>query len=207
MKIYLMRHGETDWNKEGKLQGSADIPLNENGIRLAQETAQALKEIPFEAVYSSPLCRARKTAELMRLERQIPIFEDARLKEMSFGRYEGDSIYQAAHDAENPLYKFIREPEHFKAQDGENFSDVIARAQNFIDEVLLPAQKEYSTVLITAHGAFIRCFLRCIENRPLSAFWGGIPLKNCCVTVMELQGMNIKILEEGRILYEPKPFT
>lgn len=207
MKIYLMRHGETDWNKEGKLQGSADIPLNENGIRLAQETAQALKEIPFEAVYSSPLCRARKTAELMRLERQIPIFEDARLKEMSFGRYEGDSIYQAAHDAENPLYKFIREPENFKAQDGENFSDVIARAQNFIDEVLLSAQKEYSTVLITAHGAFIRCFLRCIENRPLSAFWGGIPLKNCCVTAMELQGMNIKILEEGRILYEPKPFT
>ena len=201
MKIYLMRHGETDWNKEGKLQGSADIPLNENGIRLAQETAQALKEIPFEAVYSSPLCRARKTAELMRLERQIPIFEDARLKEMSFGRYEGNSIYQAAHDAENPLYKFIREPENFKAQDGENFSDVIARAQNFIDEVLLPAQKEYSTVLITAHGAFIRCFIRCIENRPLSAFWGGIPLKNCCVTAMELQGMNIKILEEGKIYY------
>ena len=201
MKIYLMRHGETDWNKEGKLQGSADIPLNENGIRLAQETAQALKEIPFEAVYSSPLCRARKTAELMRLERQIPIFEDARLKEMSFGRYEGNSIYQAAHDAENPLYKFIREPENFKAQDGENFSDVIARAQNFIDEVLLPAQKEYSTVLITAHGAFIRCFIRCIESRPLSEFWGGIPLKNCCVTVMELQGMNIKILEEGKIYY------
>lgn len=201
MKIYLMRHGETDWNKEGKLQGSADIPLNENGIRLAQETAQALKEIPFEVIYSSPLCRARKTAELMRLERQIPIFEDARLKEMSFGRYEGDSIYQAAHDAENPLYKFIREPENFNAQDGENFSDVIARAQNYIDEVLIPAQKEYSTVLITAHGAFIRCFLRCIENRPLSAFWGGIPLKNCCVTAMELQGMNIKILEEGKIYY------
>lgn len=201
MKIYLMRHGETDWNKEGKLQGSADIPLNENGIRLAQETAQALKELPFEVIYSSPLCRARKTAELMRLERQIPIFEDARLKEMSFGRYEGNSIYQAAHDAENPLYKFIREPENFKAQDGENFSDVIARAQNFIDEVLLPAQKEYSTVLITAHGAFIRCFLRCIENRPLSAFWGGIPLKNCCVTAMELQGMNIKIQEEGKIYY------
>ena len=60
MKLYIIRHGETSWNAEGRLQGQTDIPLNENGIRLAKITCEALKEVPFDLAISSPLKRASK---------------------------------------------------------------------------------------------------------------------------------------------------
>ena len=60
MDIYLIRHGETDWNRMKKLQGTTDIPLNAYGIELAEKTAEGLKDIPFDRIYTSPLIRARR---------------------------------------------------------------------------------------------------------------------------------------------------
>ena len=65
MKIYVIRHGQTLWNAQGRLQGAADIPLNDNGTRLARITGQALKEVPFFCCFTSPLKRARDTASLI----------------------------------------------------------------------------------------------------------------------------------------------
>ena len=89
MKLYIIRHGETPWNAEERLQGQTDIPLNENGIRLAKITGEALKDVPFDFAISSPLKRARQTAELVLAGRQIPVLEDARIEELSFGSWEG----------------------------------------------------------------------------------------------------------------------
>lgn len=89
MKIYLIRHGETDWNLEQRLQDATDIPLNENGLELARETAKGLQDVPFDVVYTSPLTRARQTAEIIRGHRNIPLIEEPRLKEICFGVYEG----------------------------------------------------------------------------------------------------------------------
>ena len=65
MKLYVVRHGETVWNELHKVQGEADIPLAENGILLAEKTGEALKNVPFDLCFTSPLVRARKTAELI----------------------------------------------------------------------------------------------------------------------------------------------
>ena len=89
MKLYLIRHGETDWNKTRRLQGQVDIPLNDFGRKLARETAPALQTVPFEVVYTSPLLRAKETAELVIGDRKIPMIEDTRIMEMGFGEYEG----------------------------------------------------------------------------------------------------------------------
>lgn len=89
MDIYLIRHGETDWNRMKKLQGTTDIPLNAYGIELAEKTAEGLKDVPFDRIYTSPLIRARKTAEIIRGDRPIEIIETDGLKEISFGDYEG----------------------------------------------------------------------------------------------------------------------
>ena len=80
MELYLIRHGETDYNKERKIQGSCDIPLNEYGRELAKVTAEGLKDIPFDVIFTSPLCRARETAEWIARGRQIPVYEDKRLQ-------------------------------------------------------------------------------------------------------------------------------
>ena len=71
MVIYVIRHGETDWNTKHWLQGTTDIPLNRNGIEVAEITSEALKGIPFDVIFSSPLKRAYQTAEIMKRERQI----------------------------------------------------------------------------------------------------------------------------------------
>ena len=72
MIFYIVRHGVTEWNALKKVQGSADIPLAKEGILLAEKTGEALKEIPFDICFSSPLIRARQTAELILGKRNIP---------------------------------------------------------------------------------------------------------------------------------------
>ena len=89
MDIYLIRHGETDWNKTKRLQGVTDIPLNACGIELAEKTAEGLKDVPFDRIYTSPLIRAKKTAEIIRGDRPVELVVTDGLKEISFGEYEG----------------------------------------------------------------------------------------------------------------------
>ena len=79
MKLYIIRHGETDWNVKRRFQGHSDIPLNEEGRRLAYLTAEALKEVPFTRIYTSPLKRASETAAIIKGVRQIPIIEEPRI--------------------------------------------------------------------------------------------------------------------------------
>ena len=81
MKIYLMRHGETKWNKRSKLQGQVDIPLAPKGIEQAEMTSEGMKDIPFDHIFSSPLKRAYKTAQVVRRDRPIEIVRDDRLKD------------------------------------------------------------------------------------------------------------------------------
>ena len=87
--LYIMRHGKTEWNKKKKLQGRTDIPLCREGIEMAEKAREEYKDVHLDVCYCSPLVRARKTAEIVLGGRNIPIIPDDRLKEMSFGEYEG----------------------------------------------------------------------------------------------------------------------
>ena len=207
MKIYLIRHGEPNWNQKGCFQGSADIPLNEYGIELAEITSEALKDVPFQIIFSSPLVRARKTAEVMRRERPIDIVIDERLREMNFGKGEGALIKEARENPDHAMHNFVMHPEKHVANGGETFGDVIVRCRDFIENVLIPAEKMYDTVLVAGHGALIRCFLRCIEERPLENFWTDAPQRNCAVTILNLENGKFQIVEEGKLYYETKRVT
>ena len=90
MILYVIRHGETAWNKVRRLQGQTDIPLAEEGIRLAKETGIGMKDILIDLVISSPLQRALQTAECITEGRNIPILTDERIQEISFGDWEGE---------------------------------------------------------------------------------------------------------------------
>ena len=98
MEIYIIRHGQTVWNKSRRLQGRTDIELNENGIRLAIESGENMKDIYFDKIYCSPLTRAKTTAELIRGERDIELIVDDRLKELCFGEYEGRDFRELVKD-------------------------------------------------------------------------------------------------------------
>ena len=99
--LYIMRHGKTDWNEIHKLQGRTDIPLNEEGRKMAALAKAQCDEIEFDVCYCSPLIRARETAEFVLRDRKIPIIVDERLIEMSFGIYEG--VENSFKDPKNPV--------------------------------------------------------------------------------------------------------
>ena len=195
MYIYFVRHGETIWNKEKKIQGRSDIPLNEYGRELGIKTSQALKDIPFDIVYSSPLIRARETAEILIKDRDLSIHEDQRLIEMSFGEGEGESLIEIHTHPEMKLYNFIHNPgEYIPPAGGETFENLYNRCKNFIEDIIIPAESNYNYMLIVGHGALIRGMIHYINNRPSKDFWT-ITHKNCSVTIVECKLSKLKLLE------------
>ncbi len=204
MKIYFVRHGETLWNKEKKIQGQSDIPLNEYGIELAHVTADAMKDISFDIVYSSPLLRAKETADILVKDKNLEVYTDSRLVEMSFGEGEGESLPEIHTHPEMKLHNFIHNPgEYIPPDGGETFEELYSRCKSFIDEVILPAESKYDSMLIVGHGALIRGFIHNITNRPTKDFWI-VTHKNCSVTIVECLNGKLSLLEEAKIFYEEK---
>ena len=202
MKIYLVRHGETEWNKEYRLQGQADTRLNDYGRELAQITAEALKDIPFDVIYHSPLNRAEETAVILKQSRTIDIIADERIKEMSFGTAEGCHILSIKNNPEAPMYNFLKHPgDYIPPENGERFEDVAARSAEFMKETILPLEGKYQNVLIVAHGAVNRTILNAIAGIPVSDFWN-IRLKNCAVSIIDLTNGILTIEQEGAIYYQ-----
>ena len=112
MRLYIIRHGETEWNVLRRFQGRSDIPLNDEGRRLARITAEALSEVPFARIYTSPLKRAYETAMIIKGERDIPVIEEPRIIEIGFGDYEGLCCGKEHYNIPDPEFmNFFHKPE------------------------------------------------------------------------------------------------
>ncbi len=176
--LYIMRHGRTEWNERHKLQGRTDIPLNDEGRRMAEAAREEYRDIPLDLCYTSPLCRARETAEIVLRGRNIPILEDDRLREMRFGEYEGTENIFSKPDC--PLYKLFRQPEAYTASAGgaETFEELFARTGEFLREVIAPGLREGKNILIVGHGAMNLSIISQIRNLPRKDFWSS-RIDNC----------------------------
>ena len=203
MKIYLIRHGETDWNKLRRLQGQADIPLNEFGRQLARETEPTLRDVPFDRIYTSPLKRARETAELVTAGRNLPIIEEPRLKEMGFGEFEGLCCREEGWNIPDPGFRdFFNAPEKYRPpKGGESFQQVSDRLESFLKELYATEELQNKTVLISTHGAALCGILRLIKKNPMERYWDGGVHKNCAVTIVEVKDGKATILQEAVTYY------
>ena len=149
--LLLVRHGETDWNRDGRWQGHSDTHLNDVGRDQARRVAMELHDV--DLVYSSDLARARETAEIVADVLAVPVRLDARLRERSFGAWEGltgSEIEAAFADAHA---RWLAR-EGAGADDAEPFEAFSARVTSFLTEVLERHPGE--TVLVVAHGGSIR---------------------------------------------------
>lgn len=175
--LYIMRHGKTDWNAQRRIQGHTDIPLNEEGRQMAIEANKKYKDVHFDVCYCSPLVRARETAELFLEGRNVPITADPRLKEMSFGVFEGFSNVEDIPGC--PIAVLFSDPERYNGvEGGETFEELFARTGAFLEEVALPLVNEGKDVLIVAHGAVNNSIIGRLKNRPLAEFWDDL-MTNC----------------------------
>ena len=204
MKLYIMRHGETDWNKEKRLQGQSDIELNEFGRSLAYKTQEGLKDIPFDRVITSPLKRAKETARIVMGDRKIPFTEDNRISEMCFGEYEGMCCKGKGFNIPDEGFKnFFLAPQLYKApKTGEDFSQFSKRIHEFLHELYGKKEYENDTILISVHGAVLCAMLRDMKNTPLELFWGEGVHKNCGVTIVNVENGNVKIEKENIVYYD-----
>lgn len=194
MNIYLVRHGETDWNRATKLQGQVDIDINENGVAQAKKAAKRLEQVPFERAFCSPLIRARHTAGILIGERNIPLTTDDRLKEINFGKWEGTLDREALQDPTIPIYDFFKNPGNYEpGTDGESLSQLYARTHAFVKEMLLPLEGKYENVLVVGHGAMNRSILNPIADVPVSDFWH-FHMGNCATAVIECKDGKLKLL-------------
>ena len=191
MKIYLVRHGETDWNQAGLLQGQTDIALNAQGLEQAREAAERLKEVPFEIAFCSPLIRAKCTAETIIGDRKITLTTDERLRELNFGPWEGVDIRTIKDATSQP---FTNPGSYIPPEGAESFAQLYARSGEFVEQVLLPLEGTYDTVLVVAHGGVNRSILNPVLQIPVSDFWR-IHMGNCATAVLECRDGKLAVLE------------
>ena len=191
MKIYLVRHGETDWNQAGLLQGQTDIALNAQGLEQAREAAERLKEIPFEIAFCSPLIRAKRTAETIIGDRKITLTTDERLRELNFGPWEGVDIRTIKDAASQP---FTNPGSYIPPEGAESFAQLYKRSGEFVDQVLLPLEGTYETVLVVAHGGVNRSILNPILNIRVDDFWR-MHMGNCATAILDCTGGKLSMLE------------
>lgn len=204
MRIYLIRHGETLWNTEGRLQGQKDIPLNENGIRLAKITAEKMSDIAFDFAISSPFSRAKETAKLILGERAVPIFEDERISEISFGVWEGLCCRKDNYEIPSEEFRnFFKNPFAYQPpKDAESIADVCVRTKDFWEELLKKSEWQDKTILIASHGCTSRGILHNLfEDK--EDFWHGCVPPNCSVSIIDAEGGKAVLQELDKIYYSP----
>lgn len=205
MRIYMLRHGETDWNKGHRFQGQIDIPLNDYGRELAVVTRDKWPIISYDRVYCSPLCRAAETARIV-LEGRPELSQiryDDRIKEFSFGVCEGQNIDEAGQNPEHPMYNLLHHPEDYVPQEGgESFEDLVGRGRSFIENEILPLEKQgVENILIVAHGALIRGLVCAFGLKEIKDFWR-TRYTNCCLTTVEIQDGIATMIKEAETFYD-----
>ena len=172
MKLYLVRHGQTDVNRARKMQGRINIPLNEHGKAQARAAAARTSGIVFDAVFSSPLDRALQTAAIISQIAPDQIITDDRLIETDFGKYEKRSYLLLG--PAMTLYWAL--PEIFPAPETvETISSMVERSRSFIRDL---ETQPFENVLVSCHGGIIRALCGCLENRPRGILWRPKP-HNC----------------------------
>lgn len=176
--LYIIRHGKTDWNVRHKLQGRTDVPLNDEGRRMAEAAREEYRDIHFDICFCSPLIRARETAEILLRDRHIPIVTDDRLMEMSFGSFEGQENSFQIPDC--PINVLFFTPEKYTSPPGgaESLDELFSRTGAFLKECVDPQLAEGKDILIVGHGAMNSSIVCQIRQLPRAQFWS-TGIENC----------------------------
>lgn len=203
MRLYVMRHGETDWNIGCKLQGITDIPLNENGRKVARLTAEAVKDVHFDLRITSGYLRTDETAEIVTRHADIPHIRDERIHEISWASWEGrPSDGTGYEETKKQLELFFSDQEAFVgAPDGETFFDIEKRIRAFLKDVISNPDYEDKTILIATHGTPMRMMQKVIKPSE-KGYWREHVPYNCATCIMDFQNGELVSFEEDQVFYD-----
>ena len=172
-KIILVRHGQTAWTSENRIQGWLDIKLNEKGLRQAKRIAKELKRKKIDAIYSSELSRAYETAKIIAKPHKLKVKKDINLNELNQGKWQGLLVKEARRKYKELYRRWEEEPLSVRPPGGESISDLYERALHVLKEITKKYPK--GRVIVVGHkviNTVIKCYSLGIN---LSNVWKLLP--------------------------------
>ena len=195
-QLFIVRHGETVWNREGRIQGHTDVALSDKGKDQAARLADRLSSVSFDAAYASDLCRASATASLILQGRDVPLYPTSRLREYHKGAFEGmtDAELRAQFPDEYPSY--VSKDLDYAPEGGESTRDVSDRMSSVICEIKERHLNE--RVLVVGHGGSMRAAMMALLGMPLDANWRFV-FGNCTLTIVDTYHDNavLRLFNDG----------
>lgn len=200
--IYLVRHGESEWNTQGLMQGSTSgIPLTKTGIRQARELAGRYKTIKFAAIFSSDLLRARQTAQVVAFRKKLAVMTTKALRERSFGELEGKTLAEYERELRQTLDQFhaLSDTEKFKftfPRKIEGVGTTVSRVITWLREVSIAYPGK--NILAVAHGGVLRLLLIHLGYATYSQL-PPFSIDNTAWVILESDGVEFKILNTAGV--------
>jgi alpha-ribazole phosphatase len=169
LKLLLVRHGLTDWNNDGRFQGQTDVPLNPSGEQQAQALGRRLAKEPLDVIFTSDLARAVDTARAISAGHTCPVVIDPRLREIRFGKWEGQTYAEIARSDPETLHTWETRDPQASGPGGETLNELAKRVQSFLDDLITKDARK--TGLIVAHGGMLTVMLCLLLGLPPNRYW------------------------------------
>jgi len=167
--IILIRHGETDWNREQVFRGRIDVALNEVGVTQARAVQESLKDTEIDGIYSSPLSRAFETATIVGENRNVAVRGEEGLIDIDFGAWQGLSHQKVKEEYKDLYETWLAQPDLVTFPDGESLKEVRIRSMESLEEVI--KNNPEKTLALVSHRVVLKVLLCTILGLELSRFW------------------------------------
>ncbi len=198
IEFYFVRHVETEWNKDGRLQGWLDSPLTNKGRESTRKLSDFLQMLDFDAVYSSISGRALETARIL-MEHPIEIPTDERLQEIQLGAWQGQYIQRILKEDRVRYLNYCNRPEKYEPNGGESFEQVSTRMVEFLKDCI--SSYKNGRILVVTHAVAIRCLLLAIQHLSISQIWETGEIEGTSVTKIIVENKEIRVEYIGRIFH------
>lgn len=202
-KLYLVRHGESEWNSLKKIQGQQDVYLTQTGKKQAEKIANRLVSEKIDIIYSSDLKRANETANIIGKKLNLQVKSSEAFREIKFGPWEGLNIEELTKKNSEEHFIWLNEPHNFKINGAETLYEVQKRAMNKIDSILTSNPDE--NILVVSHGATIKTIILGYAGMDLK-YYNRMTIGNTSLSIIEFRDRNnvIKLLNDTCHLEEDK---
>jgi len=199
LNLYLVRHGQTEWNVQKRMQGWKNSNLTELGKRNAIALGEKLKSVTFDAVYTSTSERAIETAELIMGNQNLLIESDENLREIFLGEWEGKT-----HEELKALYpeqynNFWEHPANYKPFNGETFEEFNNRVSLVLQNIVSNHKK--GTVLVVSHSVFLKSLMMCVKGKEVKDLWTPPYVHDTSLTILELKDNTYRVVVEGDVTH------
>ncbi|MFS0784557.1 histidine phosphatase family protein [Bacillus sp. 1P06AnD] len=191
-KLYIMRHGETEWNVEKRMQGWLDSPLTLRGRSNVEKLKERLAHIPFEAIYCSPSKRTMETASILKGDRRIKFVEMEGLREIHMGNWEGCKQEEISKNDPDLFEHFWHKPHLYHHPSGETFFELQERALKSISEI--EANHMAGNVLIVTHTVVIKSLLAHFKGNSLDKLWDPPYIYDSSLTLIDIEKDGKKVI-------------